>query len=75
MATEPIRNCPDCSGVMNPIIMIDKAHGEGHRAMEYALGGAKPSFFLRRYPIAGTVSAIMCSQCGRIVLYGVPKQE
>jgi hypothetical protein len=35
---------------------------------------AKRSFWTGRYPIEGKVAACMCDDCGRILLYGEPRE-
>lgn len=64
------RTCPDCSGALHAIRIIDKAHNGGHTQLEYTLPEARRSFWTGRYEIAGKVTAYLCESCGRIVLYG-----
>lgn len=68
------RNCPECSGSMSAIRLIDKGHAETHKTAEYAAIDAKQGW-LGRYPIEGIVNAVMCQQCGAIRLYGEPKDS
>lgn len=76
MSTPGERKCPDCQDNMAPILLIDKTHVTGgHQAVEYALAGERWSPWTGRFPTEGTVSAFMCGGCGRIILYGMPKQE
>ncbi len=69
------KSCPDCNEAMTEIRLIDKAHSNVHQDVEYALAVAKRGFWLGRFPVEGKVAAFMCGQCGRIILYGKPKEE
>ena len=71
------RKCPDCQVEMGAIILIDKTHPGGmHQQLEYATGDAQLGGLWRgtRFPVAGNVGACMCGQCGRILLYGFPRE-
>ena len=67
--------CPDCGGSMEPIRLVDQAAGGAHMAMEYAAPDARRHWFSSRFPVAGHVTARICSDCGRIVLHGEPPKE
>jgi hypothetical protein len=67
--------CPDCGGTLDEIRIIDKAHGGGHQALEYALMESKRSFWMSRYPVEGKIAAYMCGGCGRVLLCGRPAAE
>jgi hypothetical protein len=66
---------------MAPIDIIDKTvtttgyNAPKQTALEYALPGGGPSLWAGRVPVAGRVAAFMCADCGRILLYGQPKQS
>lgn len=75
MTTIPVRTCPDCKGPTHPIRIIDKTHGEMHADLEFTLPEARQSFWLGRYPVAGRVTAYMCGECGRVLLYGENKES
>ena len=69
--------CPECETAMQPIKLIDAttsnlSGGVGHVELAYSAPDAKPSFFLGRIPMLGTVKGMICPECGRIVLYGEP---
>jgi len=62
--------CPDCGTALEPIKLIDHAHGGGHAEIQYAPDDARRGFWLGQFPIAGIVRAKMCPSCGRITLRG-----
>ena len=66
------RACPDCQVELHRIKLIDRHASGEHVQARYTAGDAKRGMFLGRYPIEGKVEALMCSSCGRIVLYGEP---
>jgi hypothetical protein len=72
--TDDSRTCPDCNEPLPAIRLIDRAHAQEHD-VEYTLPSAKRSFWTGAYPKEGRVEAFMCSHCGRITLYGVPKAK
>lgn len=64
------RTCPDCSVAIGPIRLIDKAAYGMHAELEYAVPESRRGFWTKTFPVAGRVTAYMCQQCGRILLYG-----
>lgn len=68
----PDKKCPDCGNVASEIKLIDKAHAGAHNEFEYTLPESKRSFWMGRYAVEGKVTAFMCGECGRIILYGKP---
>ena len=74
MTNEATKTCAECQGTMSPIIVMDKDRygslGPGPQSLEYRRPDDSRSFWTGRYPTAGKVSAFMCSDCGRIALYG-----
>jgi hypothetical protein len=72
MATQP-RPCPDCHATTQEIKLIDKSHFGDHTDLEYASSEATRSLWTGRFPVEGRVVALMCSECGRIGLYGAAK--
>lgn len=71
MAEEAAKTCVECQGTMCPVVLMDKVHHAGtQRELEYRLPDARPSFWMGKYPAAGTVRAFLCGGCGRIALYG-----
>ena len=75
---ETDKKCPDCGGDMRAIKIFDNAR-YGSRPtpgkLNYTAPEAKPSYWTGRFPVEGTVSARMCTECGRILLYGEPRAE
>jgi hypothetical protein len=63
--------CPDCDGPLRAIRLIDHADRHDQFQQEYAAGDAKRGFWLG-FPIEGTVAALVCEDCGRILLYAEP---
>jgi hypothetical protein len=63
------RSCPDCGAEMRPILLFDQADGDRHADLEYATESGCWPF---RRPRAGKITAVMCSSCHRVLLYGVP---
>lgn len=64
------RTCPDCQSEMRPIKLINQDSGGCHGKVQYTSAEAKKGWCF--YPVAGNVGGMMCSSCGRIVLYGEP---
>lgn len=73
MAAE-VRACMECQGSMSPIVIMDVAPGVAKHAvagpLTYRLPEDRVSFWTGKYPTAGVVQAYMCSECGRIALFG-----
>ena len=72
MSEEPVRLCSDCDGELQPIVIMDNAHGGRIYGLEYRQPDDKRSFWTGGYPTAGPVEAYLCQDCGRIALYGQP---
>ena len=72
------KKCPDCGGSMKSIMIIDKtAKGGGvpkHSELEYTVPEAKRSIWTGLLPIEGKITAYMCNGCGRVLLYGQPRE-
>ena len=72
------RLCPECETEMQPIKLLDATHdlpaktGGAHVELSYAAPEAKPSFWMKAIPSAGTIMAMLCPNCGRTVLYARP---
>ena len=70
--------CPDCDEQLHPIKIIDATYpgasreGIQHVELSYAAVGAKPSFFTGSLKKEGTIRAMLCPRCGRILLYADP---
>jgi hypothetical protein len=43
--------------------------------LEYVVPGGKRSFWTGSVPVEGKVAACMCAACGRILLYGRPRDD
>ena len=76
---EASRKCSHCGGGLASIKLIDATQpgfdrdGAQHRTLSYAAADAERSFFSGKYPVQGEVAALMCVDCGSIVLFGVPR--
>jgi hypothetical protein len=69
------RDCPDCEGTLHEVKLLDQAHASMHVGpLEYALPEAKRSMWSGRFPVAGTVQAYLCEDCGRIFLYSAARE-
>lgn len=66
------RKCIECSGGMQKIKLIDKAHLNMQTELQYTAGDARSRFWSGGFPIEEKVAALMCQVCGRIALYGEP---
>ena len=69
------KTCKDCGDALAEIRLIDKAHAGAHNDVEYTLPEAKRGFWTGRFAVEGKVGAFMCPKCGRISLFGVPKDK
>jgi hypothetical protein len=71
-----IHTCPDCNGEMAGITILDatdpglRREASIYLPLRYAVEPPKEGLFSVKYRAAGQVTAKMCSDCGRIVLYG-----
>ncbi len=73
MSDTASRTCPECDGMMAPIVIIDKTTEYQHlraKELEYRQPDDSRSFWTAKYHTAGPVRAFMCGECGRINLYG-----
>ena len=79
--SEPETKCPGCDNEMRPIKLNDATgmhfSREGARHVEptYSAKDTKANWFTNTVPAEGTVKAHICTGCGQIVLFGVPKQS
>jgi hypothetical protein len=55
--------------MVQPIKLIDHTRSTIDAELSYTAADAQQGWF-GGFPVAGTVSAWMCSECGRILLYG-----
>ena len=72
MSNEPRKSCPQCEAAMAPVVVMDNSIGRDtrHDGIEYRLPDDKQRFWTNRYPTTRQVTALMCSGCGLIQLYG-----
>ncbi|MFK7989876.1 MAG: hypothetical protein AB8I08_27905 [Sandaracinaceae bacterium] len=74
------RTCPDCESPLRPVKVMDATHnlpaktGGAHVELGYAALDSKPSFFMKAIPQEGVLRAWICGDCGRALLYAVPKE-
>ncbi len=71
--------CPDCSGSLSEIKILDTesaiTNKNGLFDLIYTAPDATRSLLgFGKLPIRGDVAAMMCDNCHRIVLYGVPRE-
>lgn len=69
------RVCPDCHGTLDLIRIIDKGHFNFPGSLEYARIDAQPGFWTGSIPVEGKIDSLICTTCGRVFLYGSPKEE
>lgn len=73
------KKCPDCGHPAKPIRILDKtARGAGkpvHSDLEYTVPDAKRSLWTGLLPVEGSITAWMCDSCGRVLLYGQPRES
>ena len=69
-------SCTDCGSQLESIKLIDATEpgwtreGMTHVELAYAAENAESSFFTSSIPRLGTVRGSICTECGRIFLYG-----
>jgi len=72
------RKCPDCGHPMKLIRIVDNTGGistMGHCELSYTVPDATRSMVAGYFAVEGTVAACMCEGCGRILLYGAPRED
>ena len=65
--------CLECGSEMLPIQVVEFGAGR-QRVLEYTAVDAKPGIWLGRLPTEGQVGSRLCSNCGRIEFYAMPKE-
>lgn len=72
MGDDSRKVCSECQGAMTEIVLMDRFHPRSSysQQVQYRLPDDKISFWTGKYPTAGNVLAFLCSDCGRIALYG-----
>ena len=76
--------CGDCGGETEWITIVDATTPGGlyvkesgpagqHIQLQYAAEDAERSGWLLRFPTVGHLRGRLCVQCGRVALFGVPK--
>lgn len=68
METNTPTTCPDCSGELREIKMIDGTH-LGDKRMRFTLKDEKRSLWDAQYSKTWNVDSFTCVGCGRIFLY------
>lgn len=73
MGADETRRCQDCDGELKDIRLIDQGFrlgtGKIEGDLQYSGAGAKPSW-TGRFPMEGRIAALMCQDCGRVILFG-----
>lgn len=73
------RKCEPCNQEMRPIRLVDATSiGTDHTGMEhvdlgYSAIDEQAMWLTGRVPTLGSVYGVICPECGRIELYGVPR--
>lgn len=70
---KPRTTCPDCDAPLEPITLRDYSHGRIVSPPHYVDPDDKPHWFSGFRPVAGTIHAFMCTDCGLVRLYAEPK--
>ena len=75
-----LSKCPDCSGALHEIKILDTesaiTNKNGLFDLIYTDPDATRSMLgFGKLPIRGDVTAVMCDACGRILLYGIPRES
>jgi hypothetical protein len=72
------KKCPDCRGSLKPIQIVGKKTKNmgilKEDEWQYTVPEAKRSFWTGALPIEGKITAYMCDGCGRVLLYGQPRE-
>jgi len=79
--------CADCKGQTELIKIVDatqpgmtlgvkneKSAASHHIQLQYTAENAERSSWSKQFPTAGHLQGRMCTDCGRVVLYAVPKK-
>ena len=68
------KECPDCNEQLVNIQVMDRGYMDGkHKGLVYAAQDPKRGFF-KDYKEAGTIEALMCESCNRVLFFAVPKE-
>ena len=80
--------CVDCGGKTESIKLVDatqpgmalgvvdeKSQASHHIQLQYVAEDSERSRFSKRFPTAGHIRGQMCTDCGRITLYAVPRKQ
>ncbi len=68
------KTCLECKQPMKRIQIIDKIQ-LGHSYMEYTVGESDRNIWTAKFPVEGRIGAHMCDSCGRVLMYGEPKED
>jgi hypothetical protein len=69
------RRCPDCQGDLQPICLIDRISDGRQRDLEYTAIDVQPDLWTGALPTEGRIEPFLCTTCGRILLYGWPRER
>ena len=74
--------CPDCSGTMREITLFGRSSQNpisgaaiDAAVVYYTDAEAARSTLMQMFNVEGEVRSLMCRECGRLFLYGVPKPD
>ena len=75
---KPRTDCPDCKGTLEPVrVLGSQPRGPnlspGDVEVCYAPGQARSSWLTRRTKTSGILFGMRCSECGRVLLYGMER--
>jgi hypothetical protein len=73
MTTAPKQLCPDCQLPAHEIRLTFGPGFTNISEITYSLPESRPSFWTSSVPVEGSLAAYLCDQCGRVMLYGIPK--
>ena len=68
------RACPDCGKKMGRIQVLDRTDGFPKRGLQYTAVNAEKSFW-RGFPVIGTIEALLCKKCRRVIFYAVKSEK
>jgi len=64
------RSCPDCAVPLDPIKLLDMNYKSQVPALHYTSMETKPSLWDGAHRPVYQLTALMCPECGRVLLYG-----
>ncbi len=73
MTVSSKKECPDCGSQLVPIRVLQRRRGvlvwDQQCALEWASGESTRSILSEKYKVEGTITALRCRSCGRVLLY------